>query len=598
MAIGVPTSRRAVAIGLAMAGVATAAIAFPGANETLRQFTIVAASPINATAPVDPNSASIPTPITAVTGNADYDAALAVWRKPREKDSCAACHGPDFIDLAHIGTTDTDLVRRAIIDGASPTEAETLLRAVKAMRFRYAIQPRDPRTFRPFQPGGAVLPGATSIERDAAFGDELTQRLPTIASAVPIRTLADARRARDELLAVDFDRLRVGIPFPRWSADIAHGAAEGTIDDWIADLPRVPRPAMAAQWTALQDQYLRDPSDFNFWKLYFAVDEMTDGFAGVTPVDPADARKSHDFSLVKYRSALIGQHLFRTQVLRRPGFVRGQTAFSYLATDPTFSVPFAREAVTLRTGDRLDEFLPNPMWEVGDFERRDHAPSAATLGQPGNANPNDRSRDQLRLLGYPQFVIDSVDPDKTVRQAGDEVRLSWFMIGLRFDPGLLRTHPSNSTKVGEYLHIQLWQRDYFVHRAFTQFLRMVVQSYGPNATFKTPPPFRLKFHYFTAYDRVTPTRWNSDPANKVSAAAKAHQMEVYKRITANLFRMSLLLHEEALDSGAIAPYGTASKDDGDFAPIIAFLNYAALSGRADDDALIQRVSAKAGRPVS
>lgn len=598
MAFNVPTSRRAIAISIAMAGVATAAIAVPAANETLSQLTIVASSPINAAASVNPDDATATTPVTAVTGNADYDAALAVWRKPREKDSCAACHGPDFIDLAHIGTTDTDLVRRAIIDGASPAEAETLLKAVKAMRVRYAIQPRDPRTFRPFQPGGAVLPGATSIERDAAFGDELTQRLPTIASHVPIRSLADARRARDELLAVDFDALRVGIPFPRWSADIAHGAAEGTIDDWIADLPRVPQPGTAAQWTALQDNYLRDPSDFNFWKLYFAADEMTTGFAGVTPADPADAKKTHDFSLVKYRSALVGQHLFRTQALRRSGFVHGQTAFSYLATDPTFSAPFAREAVTLRTGDRLEEFLPNPMWEVGDFERRDHSPSATTQGQPGNISVNDRSRDQLRLLGYPQFVIDSVDPAKTVKQAGEEVQLSWFMVGLRFDPGLLRTHPSNSTKVGEYLHLQLWHRDYFIHRTFTQFLRMIVQSYGPNATFKPAPPFRLKFHYFTAYNRATPTRWNSDPTNKVSAAAKARQIEVYKRITANMFRMSLLLHEDALDSGAIAPYGPTATNDGDFAPIIAFLNYAGLPGRADDDALIRRVSIKAGRPVS
>lgn len=581
-----------------MTAIATAALAAIGSPELAQGLSVVP----GASGPPagNPSVVNAPSPIraAAITGNADYDAALAIWRKPREKDSCAACHGPDFIDLAQIGTTDTDLVRRAIIDGASPAEAQTLLTAIKSMRSRYAIEPRDPRTFRPFQPGGAVLPGATSIERDAAFGDELTQRLPTIAGTVPIQTLADARRARDELLAIDFDHLQLGIAFPRWSADIAHGAAEGTMDDWIADLPRVPRPEMAAAWTALQDNYLRDPSDFNFWKLYFAADEMTMGFAGVAPVDPADIRKSHDLSLVKYRSALIGQHLLRTQALRRRGFVRGQTAFSYLATDPAFSVPFAREAVTLRTGDRLEEFLPNPMWEVGDFKRRDHSPSALTLGQPGNIGSQDRLGDQLRLLGYPRFVIDSVDADRTVEQEDDEVQLSWFMVGLRFDPGLLRTHPSNSTKVGEYLHLQLWKRDYFVHRAFTQFLRMVVRSYGPNATIKPPPPFRLKFHYFSAYNRAMPTRWNSDPTNKVGPAIKAHQLDVYKRITANLFRMSLLLHEEALDSGVIAPYGTATKDDGDFAPIIAFFNYAALPGRAADDALIRRVAAKAGRPLT
>lgn len=592
-----PGSKRVAVLALVMAGVATAGLALTVSGSRSGRLTVVPNSRATTSVSAITGATAQAQPATAVTTGAAYDAALAVWRKPREKDSCVSCHGPDFIDLAHIGTTDGDLVRRAISDGASASEAQTLLKAVKDLRFRYLITPRDPRTFRPFQPGGAVLPGASSIERDAAFGDELIQRLPTIGSASPVRTLADAHRARDELLAVNFDTLRIGIPFPLWSADIAHGAHEGTMNDWIADLPRVPRPEFAAAWTGLQDVYLRDPSDFNFWKLYFAVDEMTEGFAGVSPADPADKWKAHDLSLVKYRATLIGQHLFRTQALRRTGFVQGQTAFSYLATDPAFRIPFAREAVTLRTGDRLEEFLPNPMWEIGDFERRDHAPSLLTAGQPGNINTRDRSQDQLRLLGYPQFVIDSINATKTVEQAADELRLSWFMIGMRFDPGLLRTHPSNSTKVGEYLHVQLWKGDYFVHRSFTQFLRMVVQSYGANATVKAPPPFRLKFHYFTAYNRAVPTRWNSDPQNQISSAVKAKQLDAYKRLTANMFRMSLLLHEEALDRGVIAPYGAATTQDGDFQPIIDFLNYANLPDRAADEALVRRVAAKAGRPI-
>ena len=585
-------------IALAMAGVAIAGLTLTSSINRRSGLTVLsrtntAAAPTSASTLI-----AFGSPTTPATAASAYDAGLAVWRKPRAKDSCVSCHGPDFIDLAHIGTTDNDLVRRAIIDGASPAEAQTLLAAVKDMRVRYGMIARDPRTFRPFQPGGSVLPGATSIERDTAFGDELSQRLPTIGSATPIRTLADAHRARDELLAVDFETLRIGVAFPLWSADIAHGAAEGSMNDWIGDLPRAPRAELAAQWTDLQDSYLRDPSDFNFWKLYFAVDEMTTGFAQITPTDPADRWKSHDLSLVKYRATLIGQHLFRTQALRRTSFVQGQTAFAYLASDPAFRIPFAREAVTLRTGDRLEEFLPNPMWEVGDFERRDHSPSVLTAGQVGNINSRDRSQDQLRLLGYPQFVIDSIDPTKTVEQAADELRLSWFMVGARFDPGLLRTHPSNSTKVGEYLHVQLWKEDYFVHRTFTQFLRMVVQSYGANATIKAAPPFRLKFHYFSAYNRAMPSRWNSDPQNRVSPTLKARQLEVYKRLTANMFRMSLLLHEEAIDRGQIAPYGTNTTQDGDFAAISAFFDYADLPGRTSDEALIRRVAAKAGRPIA
>ena len=535
--------------------------------------------------------------LAAAPSESDYRAALAMWRVPREKDSCVSCHGPDFIDLARIGTPDSDLIRRAVQDGASGEEAQALVRGVKYLRARYALPAENPRTFRPFQPGGALLPGANSVERDAAFGEELAKVLPTLTSSTRVATLADAKRARDELLNLDWDKFRIGVPFPRWSADIAHGPQEGTMNDWVSDLPRVPRAAFAAQWQALQDSYLNDPSETNFWRLYFAADDMTEGFAGVTPVDPADRRKVHDFSLIKYRSTLIGQHLLRMEALRRPGFTRGQIAFSYLATDPGFAVPFKAEGVTLHAGYRLEEFLPNPMWEVGDFQRRELEPSDLTLGQPGNRGTGDRFRDQLRLLGYPQFVLDSIDPNMTIGQADDELRTAWFMLGFRFDPSLLRVSPSNSTKVGEYLLGQLWKEDMFIHRAFLQFTRMVAASYNPQAMVKASPPFKLQFNYFTGYNRAVPNRWNTDASAKPSAVAKARQLELYKRITANMFRMSLLLHEEALSTGQIAPYGNAT-NDGEYDRINEFFNYAGQPGRAADDALIRRVAARAGKALT
>lgn len=553
-------------------------------------------------------SGAAPTPSPSVTtastspadtapSEADYRAALAMWRVPREKDSCVSCHGPDFIDLARIGTPDSDLIRRAVQDGASSEEAQALVRGVKYLRARYALPAENPRTFRPFQPGGALLPGANSVERDAAFGEELAKVLPTLTSTTRVATLADAKRARDELLALDWDKFRIGVPFPRWSADIAHGPQEGTMNDWVSDLPRVPRAAFAAQWRQLQDAYLTEPSETNFWRLYFAADDMTEGFAGVTPVDPADTRKVHDFSLIKYRSTLIGQHLLRMEALRRQGFTRGQIAFSYLATDPGFAVPFKAEGVTLHAGYRLEEFLPNPMWEVGDFQRRELEPSALTAGQPGNRTTADRFRDQLRLLGYPQFVIDSIDPNMTIGQADDELRTAWFMLGFRYDPSLLRVSPSNSTKVGEYLLGQLWKEDMFIHRTFLQFTRMVAASYNPQAMVKASPPFKLQFNYFTAYNRAVPSRWNTDASAKPSATAKARQLELYKRITANMFRMSLLLHEEALSTGQIAPYGNVTTD-GEFDRINEFFNYAGQPGRAADDALIRRVAVRAGKALS
>ncbi|MBA3837927.1 MAG: hypothetical protein C0499_09760, partial [Zymomonas sp.] len=167
MAKHAPGSKRLTVLALVMASVATAGLALTASGSRPSRLTIVPKSRAITSVSTISGATAPAQPATAVTTGASYDAALAVWRKPREKDSCVSCHGPDFIDLAHIGTTDSDLVRRAISDGASASEAQTLLKAVKDLRFRYLITPRDPRTFRPFQPGGAVLPGASSIERDA-----------------------------------------------------------------------------------------------------------------------------------------------------------------------------------------------------------------------------------------------------------------------------------------------------------------------------------------------------------------------------------------------------------------------------------------------
>lgn len=152
---------------------------------------------------------------------------------------------------------------------------------------------------------------------------------------------------------------------------------------------------------------------------------------------------------------------------------------------------------------------------------------------------------------------------------------------------------TGSTQVGEYLQGQLSEQDYFIHRTFQTGLRNVVRVYRPEAVWNDRPVYNLKFGYFTGYGRHMPTRWNSVGEGSVSAAVKAEQIAAYKRITANMFRMSLLLHEEELDCGRIAPYGT-SPLDGDYASINDFFNYAGQPGRAEDDALLRRVAAKSG----
>ena len=154
--------------------------------------------------PGSAQASTTPAPVTPATlaSNPAYQSALAVWRAPRVKGECMSCHGPDFFDLARTGSPDSDISRRGQIDGASPAEVEQLIAGIKLVRQAYSLKPENPRTFRPLQPGGAVLPGASTIERDLAFAGELARFAPTLTSAQPVRTLADARRARDELLAI------------------------------------------------------------------------------------------------------------------------------------------------------------------------------------------------------------------------------------------------------------------------------------------------------------------------------------------------------------------------------------------------------------
>lgn len=83
----------------------------------------------------------------------------------------------------------------------------------------------------------------------------------------------------------------------------------------------------------------------------------------------------------------------------------------------------------------------------------------------------------------------------------------------------------------------------------------------------------------------------------MSADLKNRQLTAYKRITANFFRMCVYLHEEALDSGKIAPYGTSTKD-GAYQNIQDFFNYADQPERNADDALLRRVAAKSNTPLN
>lgn len=529
-----------------------------------------------------------------LTGKPLYAAALDMWRAPRPKDACMSCHGPDFVDLARIGSTDTDIVRRSIADGANEQEAQTLLRAVKEMRATWRMPTTNARSFRLLQPGGAVLAGATSAERDLALAGELAKALPTLMSAAPIRSSAQAQKARDEVLAFDWRKVRVGIAFPLWSADIAHGPAEGTLNDWVADLPRVPKPGRRAEWIKVQDEYLADPSHLNFWKMYFATDELTQPFiTGVAPSNPADEAKLRHFAEVKFKSALIGQHVMRSDLRGRlASFLRGQPAFAYLNTESPLNVLSAGKFAASVSGSRLPKHLPNPLWDVGDSARTGFIVTAPN-GRPGTSATPPRLQDMLRMLGAPDFVVDSVDGNRQRGEEETDIRLSWFMAGMIIDQGLGRTGPSNSTKSAEYLLASLWQRDYFLHRSLISTLRTITRRYVPGAWIETTPAFSLDLGYFDDYGRSVPTRWSLRANQSLPLQVRTAQLDAFKVFTANMYRMNLFLHELDLDSGRVTAKEGKSVA-ADYQRILDFFAYAKLPGAAEDQALVRRIAAKAG----
>lgn len=522
-----------------------------------------------------------------------YQDALAVWRAPREKGACMACHGPDFLDLARVGVSDADIRRRAIGDGTTEAEATKLVAAVRLQRTVFALPATNPQTFRPFQPGGAVLPGASPIQRDAALGEQLRQQVPQFAGTTRIGTLAQAKAARDALLALNLNTFKIGVPYPVWSADIHRGAAEGTLNDWVTDLASLSRPDKETQWIALQNAYLANPSPLNFWRMYFASVSMTQPFPGLVPRDRRDAGNAAGFAANKFRSVLLAQHLMRAEALGQTNFQGGPIAFSYLASAAPFSNEFRNKPLRSGTSVTAPKYIPNPMWDVGEGAR-----ALLEVDRRGDASVDALSssvllRDRLRVLGFPNFAVESVAANANRLTAQQELTLVWFMIGQRFDPGLQRINSGNSTASGEYFQAALFFNDYFIHRTFVEALRKVNSASRPEALLPGQSgAFTLKFAYFNRYGRTEPSSWRTPNNDAVPAADKARQIALFKQITANFFRMSLLLAEEAFDKRQVQPGSPLAPEAVEYQRIYDFFRWARLPNLPEDVALIRRVAQK------
>lgn len=564
--------------------------AFRGARDAMRRLVqggavigLAACSdapPATTTAP--------PSPSDAATASAAIAATNALWRDAdltrHPKGSCSGCHGADWFDLARAGSTDADLVRRAMIDGATRPQAETLVEAVRAYRARYRMPAAEARSFRPFQPGGAPLPGANAPERDVAFAEQLERLLPTLMGEQPIRDLAGARRAQAEVAdlvlgtntaganprRLDLRKLPTGVIYPLWSQDIAHNP--GSLNDWVGDVARDVRPEFAAEWRALLDAYLARPDNETFWTMYGAVDRM------LQPIDSAITVRS--FLDAKFKSALIGQHLLRMEQLGRlDDFARpGGLAFGYL------DEPAMRRLANLGTHKEL----PAVLWDVADRAR-------STFG--GRGTPGftaDNLAQALRNGGAPDFVAASVDQSIRWRDEEQAIRLAWFWLGWTFEPTLQRSGPSNSTRSGEYSKQSLHRAGMMVHMAFHEAARAVAErvipaaGFDPRTSTTAPAPVWRLENDLWAYGH-----WRLPSSRDVpsSDAVRARQRELHTRFLGNWFRMQAHLH---LDAASRGPIPQVERVANQLSHLRQFLTEQQPATLAADLDLLSRVLATAG----
>src|SRR2546423_1233846 len=157
---------------------------------------------------IGPWAIQVPAPLRpSIAKNGADDSAviregLVAWRTPGGKfnSACSSCHAPDAFDLAQFNFDDANIRRRAFAH-VDESNATKIIALVHAIRRKYNIgKPLDPMAERPLQPGGEVLPGATSTDRDLAFGKSLIPLLPTL-MAGRVDSFDKAKKARDEMMA-------------------------------------------------------------------------------------------------------------------------------------------------------------------------------------------------------------------------------------------------------------------------------------------------------------------------------------------------------------------------------------------------------------
>lgn len=433
---------------------------------------------------------------------------LEAWRKPgviQQGAACANCHAPDALDLAYFDFDDKTLNRRAEphvgefsfqLTGSDFGKIEKM---IDALRIKFDIEPRDHMNFRPLQPGGEVLPGNTAADRDNAFGQQLAD-MGFIFATEPVLSLEDAVEHRDAWLQVNPRTLKIGIPFNRWSEDPHHGVSHATMADWLPDLPRLPREGRAADWYRLQDTYLQNPTDENFWAMYDNENRYTTAI-----FDGSSERFFHK----KYRSVLMAQHMFRKELMQQEEFPNRPT----LAWFPT----------------RNDD-IDNPIWDIG------------LIAHGLRGGPDDPTDFEM-----PPEVLLRSKPSGSIDEQMNDIRVPWFYAGWLFDQGLQHSGGGDATTQARYFTLHMHIDDgYPIHNAFAITRKLVVENFD-DEIHDTGKPLNAN------YENFGNRAFREEPENEQAK-------EIYRLLTENSFRMmSLLIQEEVSTNGV--PTGTEENQE-------------------------------------
>ncbi len=378
-----------------------------------------------------------------------YATGLALWRKADAKGAaCASCHTPDAIDLAVIGYGDDAILRRALLH-LSVEDSLGVVELVHVQRARFGISaPCDPAQFRPFQPGGAPLPGETVDDQELSFAEHL-RSLNLLIMTGRVDSLAQAIVARDQLLGIDLRKLRIGIPLARWTEDGFNGPEHNTINDWIPELPRIANSGQEATLRQLEDAYISEPTTANLLALMDQLEELTHdgGFA-------ASFNDQYGYGdnwltgamLTKKLNALLGQHFMRMAVLKQPG---------WLELGP---VPFP---------ERGDHF--NPFFGLAQ----------SSLGAPC---ANDPVCGEKYITQFPPEILEEAPPipenrpDQYSSLFISQVTHPWFTLGQLFDQGLvLSGGAGHNTTEAVYWNALHFPHDR-IHKLFFNAHRALMQT--------------------------------------------------------------------------------------------------------------------------